>query len=718
MRARFVVALAAALAVGGCDDGGDDAAPVSDVGPSVDAVSPGDAAADAAPEVDAEADAAPSVDAGDLDGAPSGDAAADAGPADAAPDAAWVDPDPAWIVPEPAAYRVGVATRRMPVPVGIGTSGFGANSADRSVTPFAQVYPGTQRIHTHPDLRALVIEAGEGNRLIIVRTDTVGVSAALRRSLVARLQSALGERVDHQLVLMATHTHSGPGRLIDKPYWQVIQDYFWPELYVRVVDALEGVVLDAVADLEPARLGFGVAQTTDLHNDRRCANPEEDEPALPVLRVDRLSDGQTKAVAVFHAIHGTLLSMREYALSQDASGGLEAKIAERFDHPVQVMFVQGAAADMAPGSPHFDPPADAAQWNGAFDRAERLGRRAADVVMAMFDDIEMSETGVIHARTERVAIDRDILGYDPAEFRWEHGAVYCGAGYDERCVGEPPNPDLLRGCLPFPTAESAAPKQAPLTIGRIGDYAFVTAPGEFSTALGRRAREGVEASLGLPVLFLGYAQEYTGYNLAHDDWWQGGYESSGAMWGPRQGDHFVDAIIELGRSYAQPRRPLGFPQGDLEPVPGPYDDFEPFPVMPSPVEAGVLTDAPEAAAAGEVVRVTFAGGDPWLGNPLVTLEAQDGEGWAPVTWPDGRRVTSDDYSMVLSLVPDPVYEDDEATARTFQWTVELPTVRPAGGGPDVRGRTLRLTLSGRILVDGADAPADYAISSRAFTVAP
>ena len=724
MRVRLGWGRAALAALGlwmgaatGCDDGGAGSR-AADGGPGAPGLDATDARATDARAADALSVDALSVDALPIDARAPDASLPDAGPADAAPDAAWTEPDPTWLLPDPAPFRAGVATRRFPIPVGIGTSGFGANSADPHHTPFARVYPGTRRIHTHPDMRALVLEAGPGNRLILIRTDTVGVSAALRRSLVARLEPILGSEVDRQLVIVATHTHSGPNRLIDKPYWQVIQDFFWPELYLRVIDALEGVVLDAVADLEPARVGHGVAMTTALHNDRRCANPEEDEPELPVLRVDRVSDGTTKAIALFHAIHGTVLGMPEYALSQDASGTIEAKLAERFDHPVQVMFFNGAAADMAPGSPDFDPPPDAAPWNPPFSRTERLGRAAADVVMGMFDTIEMRDAGVVHSRVARVAIDRDLLGYDPAEFRWEHGAVFCGIGYDERCVGEPPNPELLRGCLPFPTAESTAPTQAPLSVGRIGDLGFVTAPGEFAIALGRRARAGASEALGVPVVFMGYAQEYTGYSLPYDDWWQGGYEASGAMWGPRQGDYLTDAIIDLARAYATPGRPLGFPQGGLEPVPGPYVDVEPFPTMPSTAPPALLEDVPEAPAHGDVITFAFGGGDPWLGSPRVTLERVEGEGFVAATWPDGRAVNSDDYSMTLTLVPTPDYEDTEAPSRVFTWTAEMPVVRPAGGGPLAAGGTFRLVARGRALLAGAVEPSEYAVESRPFTVAP
>lgn len=715
MRAkRWWMGVCLVLLVGsGCGEDGSGVAADADGGAAVDAAVDG-APRDGAPRDGALPDGAP-PDAVSPDAVSPDAGLADGG--DAAPGDARVPVDPAWVAPPPGPYRVGVATRRMPVPVGIGTSGFGFQSGGRSVTPYAEVYPGTTAIHTHPDLRAIVFEAGEGNRLILVRTDTIGITAAMRRSLVARLEARYGPGVDHRLIVAATHTHAGPGRLIDKPLWHLIQDHFFPEFYVRMVDALEEVVVAAVDDLEPARVGHGLARTTELHRDRRCANPEEDEPELPIIRVDRVADGRTKALVLLHAVHPTIIGIAQHLLSQDVAGGIEAKVAEAFDHPVTVMFLNGAAADMGPGSP--EPPRfeGAAPWPEDFARIEAIGMAAAEAVMAAYADIEMKAEGVVHGRTARIPISRALLGYADGEFPYPHGAVYCGAGVEEACVGEEPPPRRgLMSCVRFPDEASAAPGRAPLTAARIGDRVLLTTPGEFAIALGRRIRTQVAAMTGFDdVVIVGYAQEYTGYSLPEDDWWRGGYEASGALWGPRQGDYLTEGIIALGLSFAEPTVPLPFDDQPPLPVPGPYE-FEPREALRSAGPPGVVADVPAEAPAGTVVEMTFAGGDPWLGNPVVTLERRAENGnFVPVTTADRRPVTSDGYVMTLRLDPDPPYTE-EAEARVFRWTVRLPVGRPYGGGPDLAGATLRFVARGRAHVAGEPAPAAYTVESSPFSV--
>ncbi len=629
------------------------------------------------------------------------------GPGDAGIDAALPEPEP-----EPGPWRVGAAVARMPVPVGIGTSGFGPSGGLTSKSPFANVYPATTRVHTHPDLRAVVFEAGEG-RLIVVRTDTIGVTEAFRQSLVARLEARFGPDVDAQLLLAATHTHSGPGRLIDKPLWNLIADDFFPEFYERMVDALEAVVLAAADDLEPALVGHGLVRTTSLHSDRRCANAEEDEPELPFVRADRAGDGSTKALLLFHAIHGTVLGMSELSLSQDVSGGVEAKVAEEFDHPVTVLFLNGAAGDMAPAGASVEPVAGAAPWPEPFARTEALGMAAA-AAMRKAADVTPSAEGVIRGLVVRAPLSLEALGYEGDEFPHEYGAVYCGAAYDERCLGEPKNPDALQGCLPLPDEANAAPDRSPVSVFQLGERLILTGPGEFSVALARRAREEAARLTGLSdVVFVGYAQDYTGYSLPEDDWWQGGYEASGALWGPKQGDHLADAIVAAAAVFANPSLPLTFDDPGPLPTPGAYD-FEPLDPTPSAGPAEVLADVPAEVAADAVGELTFAGGDPWLGAPLVTLESRQADGsFVPVTGPGGRVVDSDGYEMTLSLSPDPPYRNRRAPVRTFAWTVRLPMSRTYGGGPDLSDGAFRLVARGRLVLEGGE-PTSYEIASGVF----
>ena len=57
--------------------------------------------------------------------------------------------------PEPGAFVAGLASSRIPAPLGIGTAGYGSTNAGDSKTPFAELYPGTKRIWGPPTVEVV-----------------------------------------------------------------------------------------------------------------------------------------------------------------------------------------------------------------------------------------------------------------------------------------------------------------------------------------------------------------------------------------------------------------------------------------------------------------------------------------------------------------------------------------------------------------------------------
>ncbi|MFT7519079.1 MAG: hypothetical protein ACI9MC_001219, partial [Kiritimatiellia bacterium] len=201
--------------------------------------------------------------------------------------------------------------------------------------------------------------------------------------------------------------------------------------------------------------------------------------------------------------------------------------------------------------------------------------------------------------------------------------------------------------------------------------------------------EGVEH-----ILFVGYGQDYMGYSILEDDWWQGGYESSGSLWGPRQGEYFAAQAAEafLRAHTLSAGADRGWQPDRTEPF-----DVEGYvPYSPEvPVELGEIIDQvqPSYPSNGEVI-FTVNGEDPWLGTPVAYLEMADG---TPVTTRGGRALDSTSYAFRIELSTTPSYADElPASERAFHWTFRLPTTRPVAGlVPDLMGRyRLRVVLAG------------------------
>jgi len=601
---------------------------------------------------------------------------------------------------EPGPLEVGFARVRIPAPVGIGTTGFGGFGVVGEQTPFQEIYPGTRAVHGHPDFRVTVLSRGEGHTVILMRTDTVGVFQQLRRSVVLELEERTGRRdLDDALVIGATHTHSGPGRVIDSggPF-ELIADRFFPEFYDAMVDAMADAVEQALDDLAPGRIGLVMADGSDSINDRRCEDGlDYTNGTIPVLAVEQ--NGELAGVVMAHGIHGTVHNIDELTLSQDVSGGIEAAVSEVIGAPVHVQMFNSWGADISPTDANGPALQAGPELADGLTTIASIGQVVADDVAASLLDVAWESEPDLWTRTLRSAIDREHIGYGEDEFPYEYGAVYCTADGD--CDASTRVEGLDHDCLPF-NEDYPAPNQTVFTVGQVGPLRLITFPGEPGTLLAELVIEGIDAWADGPVMFVGYGQDYLGYSILEDDWWQGGYEASGALWGPRQGAYLVGEAVAV----------MGEALGELEPVERP-DPIAPFgdgtydPYAPAtPLDRGTVVAQTSTAVATDLIQVTVAGDDPWLGTPVATLQQADG---TQVLRADGTPLTSDHPVFRVELEVDPPWTTESAS-RTFRWTFELPAQHPVPGAMPALSGDYRLevhTASGDVL--GTSAP---------FTVTP
>ncbi len=570
--------------------------------------------------------------------------------------------------PEPGPFVAGSASVRMPVPLGIGTAGYGS-FGDSNPTPYADQAPGTERIHGHPDFTVIALSRGEGFELILIRTDMIAVVQQLRDAVIVELEERTGRNYDDALVIGATHSHSGPGRFIYGGLFHVIADYFVPAFYVGLVDAMADAVELALADLGPAELGFGIVQAPDAHADRRCADLlDYTNDQLGILAVRK--EGQITAVALSYAIHGTVLGLDDYTLSQDVSGGIEEAVAHAFDSPVDVVMINAWAGDVKPESPGVPPAEPISDLPRGYDSMDEIGQYMAGVVTDSLDGLEWSAEPPLKSRTYRYKLDRESIGYDWGEFEFEYGAVYCTAA--ENCDELTVHENLTEGCIPFPD-HSPAPDRSVFTVGQVGPAYFTTWGGESGTLLAEATMAGMQSHEGVEqVLFFGYGNDYLGYQLTEEDWWYAGYEASGAMWGPLQGeymktrqneafDHFMGVVEEVG--FEQPERATAFDLSD-----GVVWTWE------TAIDPGVVGAQPQAIAGPtDVVAFTVQGADPGYGAPVAVLQRQADGDWQDVLAPDTRVWDSDGYGWWVDLVTEPSYAETlDPTDRVFGWTFNLP----------------------------------------------
>ena len=156
---------------------------------------------------------------------------------------------------------------------------------------WGQVKQRTLGVHTPLSARALVLES-EHARLFFVTAELAFISGALRAA-VRRKLSALGVQ-DHELVMSATHTHSGPSGFLHHILYNACAFGYSPSVFHGLVERFVQVILRAYERLEQTELK--VAQATlplsepvafNRSLTAYVKNPEVDSTSNPAEATDR-----------------------------------------------------------------------------------------------------------------------------------------------------------------------------------------------------------------------------------------------------------------------------------------------------------------------------------------------------------------------------------------------------------------------------------------------
>lgn len=206
--------------------------------------------------------------------------------------------------------------------------------------------------------KALALEDAQGNRVVLVTLDLVGIDRELAQDVCTAVQNKHGLKRS-QIALNVSHTHSGPvvGENLQVMYFfddeqqKLVRDYT-----ASLKEKIAKVVNEAIGNLSPAELTWGHGQATFAVNRRN--NAEGDVQRLraegklkgpvdhdvPVLAVKN-QQGELLAIMFAYACHATVLDA--YQISGDYPGYAQIELEKK--HPgATAMFVAGCGADQNP----------------------------------------------------------------------------------------------------------------------------------------------------------------------------------------------------------------------------------------------------------------------------------------------------------------------------------------------------------------------------------
>jgi neutral ceramidase len=548
--------------------------------------------------------------------------------------------------------------------VGRGISDITGPAAENGMMGYSKFGQNTTGIQQRLRARAFVtVDRASGQRVAYVNADLQSIFQAQHDAVLAKLQAKYGELYNERNVLLnATHTHSGPGGQSHNLAYNLSILGFQKQAFDATVDGIVEAVVKANDDLKPGTISLGRSQLTNASVNRsrtafdqnpasdKAVYPQAIDPAVTVLRFQQ--GGQDVGAINWFATHPTSITNENTLISPDNKG----YAAYRWEHDVKgVRYLDGNpngfvgafpntnAGDMSPNlnlRPGSGPTEDPTEN----DRI--IGQRQVDAAEQAYNGPRATITGSIDARMRYV--DMSAVQVDPqytpdgqphrtctgvVGVSTLAGSVEDGPGIAIIPEGvtnpffellKPFNVDVppwLISCQ-SPKAPAvptgllqATPDIVPIQIVKLGQFYLVAVPGEVTIVAGLRLRRTVAQELNVPlenVLIQGYSNAYSQYVTTPEEYQLQQYEGGSTLFGkytlPAYQQEFAGLAkaLRAGTPVAAGTHPptpataeLNLQTGVVFDSPPPFKSF-----------GQVLTDAAPAYQVNQTVTVSFVTGHP------------------------------------------------------------------------------------------------------------
>jgi neutral ceramidase len=440
------------------------------------------------------------------------------------PPRAPAEADPAAADEEPVGtvYRAGAASIEITPQTGVPLGGYGARqlgTPDLNPNNAHTLFKPSTGVRDPLFCKALYLSDGEAE-VAFVALDGIAVVAHFVENLVAR-QAALGGHLkEDDVMVFASHSHSGPGAVTKLRLWALAA----MDLHVAAVEnaLAEGcaqALWAAQSNAGPARVGSSTGTLKNASKNRRASvspyvTADTVDEELTLLRVDR-ENGEPLALLWNYAIHGTSLGPENLRFSGDVMGAANAALAARLP-TTTALFANGAEGDAAP----------ATNSEGSM---EALGARIADAVASLHAKTTLDAAGPLKNSSEKVSLGQATVLLDGGIV----GDVNLGP------LG--PILNATQG-----VAVSLGPDWVDSTYRfqavRVGeDAVFASVPGEAIHEIGQVLKTTARTHGARDAFVVGLANGYMGYITSAREFDAGGYEAQMSLFGRQSGTKVIAA---------------------------------------------------------------------------------------------------------------------------------------------------------------------------------
>jgi neutral ceramidase len=540
-------------------------------------------------------------------------------------------------------------------------------AAELGMMGYAMVDQKTAGIHLRLRSRAFVIASPcNGKRAVFVSADLGQVFQGVKQQVVEKLRAKYGTLYsDDNVVLSATHTHSGPGGFSHYALYNLTILGYDKQNFDAIVDGIYQSIVRANDNLAPGSIRIASGDLLDASINRSpgayLRNPSTErsqfstdtDKKMTLMRLQG-DDGRELGLINWFAVHGTSMGNDNLLISGD-NKGYASYLFEKLkatNYTAQKTFVaafaQSNEGDVTPNI------YGGTNGGGAddFESTELSGRKQYTLAKTLYDTATVKLTGGVdyrHAYVKFDAVqvaaqyadglahttctaaigDSMIAGAEDGPGYGSEGAT-CESLHDTwsafncalsttPCQGEKPIILETGSMTPYPWT----PEVLPLQVVKLGNVALVAVPFEPTTMSGRRLRQKVLAQLSPmgvdQVIIAGLSNAYAGYLTTREEYAKQDYEGASTHFGPWQLAAVTQEVDKLaialrtGTSVAAGPTPRDLRNEQTTGQTGVvYDDKLMW------VDFGsVFKDASASYTRGQTVSVEF-----WSGHPKNNLRRQ------------------------------------------------------------------------------------------------
>ncbi|EHY90526.1 neutral/alkaline ceramidase [Saccharomonospora azurea] len=609
--------------------------------------------------------------------------------------------------------------------VGRGVADATGEIAEVGMMGYGRLDQQAEGLHTRLRARSFVIvDQATDARVLLVVVDSPMIFSSVHQEVLDRLADEYGDLYDEQNVLLtATHTHSGPGGYAHHLLYNITTLGFHSKTFDAIADGILDSVRRAHDDLAPSTLRLTHAELTDASanrsheafgrnpEDERAFFPDAIDPQTTLLRVER--QGEPVGAINWFPTHNTSMSGDNRLISAD-NKGYAAYHWERRVEGVDYLddatpdfvaaFAQTNAGDMSPNldltpSPtpedrHRTAEIGLRQYRAAAGQLDRPGTPLRGGLDAATVYIDLSDVTV---RPEFTSDGREHRTCDPAVgAAMAAGSTEDGPAFPLFAEGDNPLLDAVSDTILYEVSpalrDCQAPKAVAVPIGamndlypwvtervpvqlvRIGSLHLIAIPGEVTISAGLRLRQTVAEATGADVrdvLVAGYSNGYAHYVTTPEEYDAQHYEGGSTLFGRWELDALRQTAHELATALRDGTEvPVGTAPPDLSDR---QLTLQPGVILDTPVLGtgfgDVLTQPRSLYLPGERATAVFSGAHP--GNDL-----HRGSTYVEVQrWHDGewQRVADDgDWSTTLEWARRGI----SASTVTVSW--DVPADAPDG----------------------------------------